>query len=322
MHKPHRQIKIPKSLYFSFSCWIIDLRQRYFYNHGFKVKRLEEDGIDFLIVGAMKAGTSTLAEYCRIHPEIEMLPNETRFFESKGNYNKGLHWYLSKFRFDYGEKIRGEKSATYYCTPGAASRIAKHFPDVKLIWILRDPVKRLYSHYWHTIKAGRERRPITKCIYDNLNNKNTKPIFRYLDRSRYIEHVSDYLRFFNRNQMLFVLFEDLKRDPLQVVKKVYSFLGVDASIIPPKNMKTNITRIPLFIPLQWGLFQVYSKIISLVGPNKLLNLFYTKLKNLLKKRKPGYPPMKEYLASILSYYFAPYNQELENLIDIDTKNWQ
>jgi hypothetical protein len=111
---------------------------------------------DFIIVGAMKAGTTTVKDYLRKHSNV-FIPHDELFFFSSSDYNKGLTFY-SKYFEDYSnEKIIGEKTTTYSYDLNTPGRIFEFNPEVKLIWVLRNPVSRSYSNYWHVVKQGKER---------------------------------------------------------------------------------------------------------------------------------------------------------------------
>src|SRR5262245_33715274 len=99
---------------------------------------------NFLIVGAMKCGTSTLLGYLRQHREIYIARREVHFFDRDSQYRLGIEWYEKQFGSSPQHRAVGEKTPAYCFVPEAAKRIHRHLPDVKLIWIFRDPVARAY----------------------------------------------------------------------------------------------------------------------------------------------------------------------------------
>src|SRR6266568_8270036 len=118
---------------------------------------------NFLIVGAMKSGTSSLWSYLRSHPQVFMPDmKEPMFFVEKKNWSKGLDWYRGLFD-DAGEAVAiGEASQPYtmaHSFPGVPGRIVSLIPDVKIIYVLRHPVERMRSHYLHDRVIGTETRP-------------------------------------------------------------------------------------------------------------------------------------------------------------------
>src|SRR6056297_2017481 len=112
--------------------------------------------LDFIIVGAMKAGTSSLAFHLSNHPNICMPLKEAHFFNIKDHYEQGSEYYKIFFKDCESKKLWGEKTPTYSYLRKVAPLIKEYNPDIKLIWILRNPVKRSYSNYWHAFKKGVE----------------------------------------------------------------------------------------------------------------------------------------------------------------------
>ncbi len=112
---------------------------------------------NFIIVGAMKSGTSTLRDLLTLRDDVFLPPGEVHFFSDDEKYARGMDWYASLFATAQTAVAVGEKTPTYSYLPECAVRIHQHLPDVKLVWLFRDPVARTYSHYWHSVKNGSER---------------------------------------------------------------------------------------------------------------------------------------------------------------------
>jgi len=124
----------------------------------------------FILAGAPKCGTTSLWEYFQMHPDVcTCAVKEPKFFceepsyvqepdnyrsKSTGNYQKSINWYKSLFRQCKVENAIGEASGNYFISLEAPQLINKHLPDVILLFILRDPVERIYSHYWQEIRVG------------------------------------------------------------------------------------------------------------------------------------------------------------------------
>lgn len=181
---------------------------------------------NFLIIGAMKSGTTTLYELLKGHPEIFMPETkEVGFFVPDGNWGRGIEWYESHFRSAQGAKAIGEAS-THYTKhpryPKAPERIASVLPTARLVYIMRDPVQRTLSHYWHMVRSGGERRGMRAAVRDDSH---------YVATSRYYYQIQRYLACFKRGQILLLLLEDLEAAPLTVLRAIYEFLGVDPSYI-------------------------------------------------------------------------------------------
>ena len=179
----------------------------------------------FVLIGAMKSGTTTLHWYLREHPDVFMAtPKEPNFFND--HWHRGLGWYERLFARAGAAAARGEASvryASYPADPECPSRMASVIPDVRLLYVVRDPIDRMRSHYLHEVAALRERRPVERALREN-------PI--YLDLSRYATQLERYLDHFPREQLLVVRAEDLFTDPSVVLPGVYDFIGVDPSWRP------------------------------------------------------------------------------------------
>ncbi|WP_369132360.1 sulfotransferase domain-containing protein [Modestobacter sp. I12A-02662] len=192
-----------------------------------------EEGISadlptFLVIGAMKAGTTSLYHYLKNHEQVFMSRiKELDFFVTESNWSRGLDWYRQQFNGAGGALARGEASTLYTKFPeyaGVPERIASVLPHVKLVYVVRDPIERLRSHYQHRVKSGAEQAPPEVALLEN-------PI--YLATSRYGMQVERYLDHFPREQVLITTSERMRSDRSATVQQVYEFLGVDPDRIPP-----------------------------------------------------------------------------------------
>jgi hypothetical protein len=183
----------------------------------------------FIVIGAMKAGTTSLYHYLREHDEIFMSRiKELDFFAEGHNWSRGLDWYRHQFAGAGDALARGEASTLYSKyphQPGVPERMARIVPDVRLIYVVRDPIVRLRSHYQHRVLTGAEKAPPEVALLEN-------PV--YLDCSRYAMQLEQYLDHFPREQILVVTSEALKEDRQKTVQEVYGFLGVDPEFVPER----------------------------------------------------------------------------------------
>jgi hypothetical protein len=170
----------------------------------------------------MKCGTTSLYYLLADHPEVAMSARkETDFFIAEGNFHRGLAWYQSQFR---GEaKAVGEVSPNYtkcHLFAGVPDRINDVVPDAKLIYLVRDPIRRTVSHYVSSRSVGREHRSLENALNDVTTSN-------YVLTSMYHRQIEPYLDRFARDNMLFLPTEDLARRPRAVMRRVYRFVGVD-----------------------------------------------------------------------------------------------
>lgn len=192
------------------------------------------------LIGAQKAGTTSLAYLLQQHPRIVLSsPKETHFFS--GRFDRGLDWYRSKFVFTE-DQILLDASPSYAMANldpsvpkgvrvDVASRIHDLRPDARLIYILRNPVDRAVSAYWHNVRFAAERRPFRQAL-----SEDPVPIWT----GQYHRQLQRYLDHFERSAILILDFRDLQRDPAAVARTAARFLGlstVDVNFHPgePKN---------------------------------------------------------------------------------------
>jgi hypothetical protein len=177
---------------------------------------------NLVVIGAMKCATTSLHYYLGLHPEICMSQEkELNFFVREGNWHKGLDWYRSHFAGD--AKIYGESSPNYANYPfsqGVPERIHTLVPEVRLIYVVRDPIERIVSHYVHQYAVGREHRPLAAALADLNDNP-------YLCRSKYAMQLEQYVKYVPENHMLIIAQEDLYRQRAETLKRVFRFLDVD-----------------------------------------------------------------------------------------------
>jgi hypothetical protein len=180
------------------------------------------------LVGAQKAGTTSLAGVLDQHPQITLShPKEPDFFT--GNWERGWDWYAARFTPKPGETVLLDASTSYSMAPLrpiAASRldkvperIAAACPDPRFIYVLRDPVDRAWSAYWHAVRAGSERESFERAML---------PDSIYIRASRYSAQLSHFHRFFPATSFLCLDFRDLKADIGDVARRCLTFLGFPA----------------------------------------------------------------------------------------------
>lgn len=184
---------------------------------------------NFLIIGAMKAGTTSLYHYLRAHPQVFMSAvKELDFFAHDPSGSRNVDWYRRQFAGAESDAVAIGEASTIYARyprfPGVPDRIAALLPEARLIYVVRDPIERIRSHYQHQVAVGAERAPLERAVFDN-------PI--YVDCSRYAMQIEQYLQCFSREQLLLITAEDLRTQRLPTVRRVYEFLGVDVDYVPP-----------------------------------------------------------------------------------------
>jgi len=248
------------------------------------------------------------------------VPKEIHFFDE--NFKKGIEWYEKFFDGWKGEKIVTEKTPAYFYDRDAPERVKKILPNVKLIFIFRNPVRRAYSHYWHNVRIGAEERNFEKAIEDELKTYDTfdikyrrfsthskewekkdSGIFRYIGISAYSVFLKKWLSFFGRKKCYFMLLENLSEE----MEKIIEFLEIkEYQFIIKRHNVGGAPRSRILI-----------KVFSKIGYIPKISEFI-----LHKINTTEYPSMKEETRQKLQRYFEPYNKELEKLTGLDLSEWE
>jgi len=218
----------------------------------FRVHRLPA----FMIIGAQKAGTTSLASYLAAHPSV-LAPafKEVHYFDL--NYTRGIEWYRSHFpigarrRFGtrfHGRRLRAFDATPYYLIhPHAPSRASRLIPAARIIVLLRDPVDRAYSHYHHEVRLGIETLPFEQAIeaeparvagerqrldaeasYAGFNYQH----YTYLERGIYSLQIRRWLNYYGPEQFLVLSSEQFFQNPAEEYRRVLKFLDLPAWKLP------------------------------------------------------------------------------------------
>ncbi len=181
----------------------------------------------FLIIGAMKAGTTSLAAWLAAHPDV-FIPweKEIHFFDNPNRFQRGLDWYREHFAPGVGKAAIGEATPGYMAHPKVPALIAQTLPGVRMIAILRHPAERIYSQYLHLRAIGREERPLEQVVDEEL--AGIAPAFGfYLLRGRYLDQIKRLHELFPPASLRVLLFEDLASRPGELYSDACRFIGVD-----------------------------------------------------------------------------------------------
>lgn len=178
---------------------------------------------DFVVVGAARSGSTTLYRSLTEHPDIYMArPKEVRYFNLF--YDRGLEWYANHFAAARADQHVGEASPDYMADEEAIDRMAATIPEARLIAILRDPVDRVYSHYWFERTRGRGEDTFERYL-------ETNP--KMLEIGRYVQWLEYLTRTYPRERILVLFHDDLVAKPRDVYRRAYRFIGVDDTFTPP-----------------------------------------------------------------------------------------
>ena len=215
---------------------------------------------NFLVIGAAKAGTTSLYNYLAQHPQIYMSPEkEPRFFALEGETPKfggitqkinqasinTLEAYTQLFEGVNDEVAIGEASTIYLYSEKAADRIKHHIPSVKLIALLRHPAERAFSSYVHLVRDGFETANFAEGLRleEQRRQENWQPLWFYQHRGFYYTQLKCYFDRFAPEQIRVYLYDDFLADSKNVWQDIYRFLNVDSSFKPNLD-RANVSGIP------------------------------------------------------------------------------
>jgi Sulfotransferase family len=213
--------------------------------------------LDFIVIGAQKAGTTSLFEYLRNHPEISLPTHkEAPYFSHDTKWKRDWSKYISdEFRSADSSGKWGTVTPSYmvggvyeatneskddpYDEWTVPRRIASRLPDVRLIAILRDPVERAKSHYKMMLLNGQETRTFDSAI-DNLltpkalndSRKHPEEVTGYVTWGEYGRILAAYFEVFSPDQMLVLFTDDLQATPERVLYRVHEFLNIAPDYLP------------------------------------------------------------------------------------------
>lgn len=197
--------------------------------------------VNFLIVGTQKGGTTALSTFLRGHPEICFSnQREVHFFDNDGLFKSGKPPYDTYHQcFMEPEKYIavGENTPVYMYWKPAAKRIYEYNPNMKLIFVLRNPIDRAYSAYQMEKQRDMEKNTFSDAIRrESVRSAVNAPmqhrVYSYCDRGFYSRQIERMMSFFPRNNMCFVKNEALRNQHAATLFKIYKFLGVNTSFVP------------------------------------------------------------------------------------------
>jgi hypothetical protein len=213
----------------------------------------------FLIIGAQRAGTTSLDQYLAAHPEVSrprtgkggaVWNKELHFFDDR--FSLGVDWYRTSFALSASQRlaelrgcqlITGEATPSYLLHPLVPGRVAESLPDVRLIALLRDPVERAYSHYQLMRRKGLEKLSFAEAITaeeERLADEEGRILadpgyrarkyrrFSYVKRGLYAEQLERWFEHFPREQLLVLRTEDFRARPAEIYAEVLAFLGLQS----------------------------------------------------------------------------------------------
>lgn len=261
----------------------------------------------YIIVGAMRCGTTALNSYLRDHPQIAVSSSkEVHFFDT--NWDRGLDWYRDQFPGSDDAVAVGEATPNYMFRPIALDRMRDSLPDVKLVVMLRNPADRAYSHYWHDRSRGKTDGDFGEVTERELAGEDIGPA-AYVDRGRYRWQIEEILTRFPREMLHVQAFEDLKQDPDRVYREICEFIGVDPAF-RPQHLGTAVNAYTEFRSLN---VRDWARRLPKTAQNVVARLN--------RVDTSSYPPMGPVVRQRLNAEFHDANAGLEDLIGKELPTW-
>lgn len=187
-------------------------------------------------IGPQKAATTWTYHCLNEHPEVGCsLKDSTHYYDML--FYKGEKWYSSNFDNPKRDLKFIDPTPSYFRSRLAPGRIASDFPNAKIIFCLRNPIERAFSHYWHEKKKDRFNYRFEEVLdnYDLFCN--------WIEPGFYSKHIRNYLQYFPRQNVLCQLFDDLIRNPKQFIYELFKFLQIDSTFLPTVlESRINVAR--------------------------------------------------------------------------------
>jgi len=296
---------------------------------------------NFIIIGAGRAGTTSLYHYLRQIPQIFMSSiKETNFFAFEEGVSdveaeirpttgdlfpiRRLEDYLALFA-EAGEAVAvGEASPLYMFAPGTAQRMKDALPEARIIAVLRNPVDRAHSSHLKYVRDGLERRTLSEAIREERSSVDPRSLFgpyNYLRAGYHARNLAPYCESFPRDRIALMLFEDFARDTEATLRQILDFLEVETAFIPDCSVRHNASGIPRSRTLHRLLDRSrpakWEKDRSATSGKSPLVSLAVKLRNTNLKKPPLSPSLRDELADL----YRDDVTALQSIIGRDLTHW-
>ena len=284
--------------------------------------------VDFFIVGAPKAGTTSLYFYLNEHPQIEMSSvKEPDYFSNKEMQTQNLYYKkqridtLKKYNALYSEKknlVRGEASVSYLYYNGVPKKIFEYNTKSKIIIMIRNPVERAFSHYLMDKRLGYISENFETIINQKYSDKKLNLFYQqYIELGKYTEQIKRYFDVFRSENILFIDYDDFVSRTSQEIDKVYSFLNIDNSATSQVNKIYNSytnpnNKIVSYLYSFVFLRSVANYFFSALIKEKILRLFFVHSEK---------PVLIKESRNLLINYFSKDINNLSKLLNKDYTKW-
>ena len=245
--------------------------------------------VDFFIVGAPKAGTTSLYHYLNEHPKIIMSKEkEPDYFSHEALKNQNIYYYNmqidteekyhSLFNLERDDSILGEASVSYLFYEDVPAKIKQYNKHAKIIIVLRNPIERAYSHYLMDFRLGLVQNTFEEIIYRGSSVSKDFELHyqQYIEVSQYFSQIERYLKIFGKENIHIIDYEDLQKDQEAVLKNIFLFLEVETDYQANIKKEYNTFSMSKYSIINWFYsFFLFRRIVKFILPKKILKIITT-----------------------------------------------
>ena len=284
--------------------------------------------VDFFIVGAPKAGTTSLYRYLSEHPQVEMSSQkEPDYFSDNAIHEQGIYYgknrvnTLDKYESLFTQKesvVYGDASVSYLFYDNVAKDIKNYNPNAKIIIMLRNPIERAFSHYLMDCRLGLISDSFENIISKKSKHKNAHLYYQqYIEVSKYANQIQRYLDLFDKENILLIDYEDFKKNVSDTVDQAYNFLDISSVLTANINTHYNAFTMPKNKVIRFIYSFVFlRKTLNLFLPIYLVNIIRDSLFNADKK-----PELLKETRGQLRILFNDDIKKLNEVLGKDYSKW-
>ncbi len=268
---------------------------------------------DFIVIGGMKSGTTSLYHYLGCHPDIAVSHRkEVNFFTRHLYRKKTIDWYEKQF--PSGSRVAGDVSPVYsklHLDPGIPERIRSALPHARLIYLVRDPVKRFVSHYQHILAKARTTLDPDTFVSEELNREGN--VFL---TGCYYKQLQGYLKFFPPEQILIVECEALRARTGRELARIFEFVGVSTDFVAEE-----FEQLHHLSSNKYMLNAIGQRLQAIAGTRRTLRLSRSRVGRRLLSRPMGAVSLQPQVRTALVDAYAPWNQLLREHTGLTLDHW-
>lgn len=282
----------------------------------------------FCIAGAQKSATTWLAQCLSEHPDIYIpRQKELHFFcpSSECRFStakKGIGWYNDIFLENAQGRITGDCTTDYMYYPGSCEKLFKRNPEMKIIFLLRNPIDRAYSAYWMRKRRCPDLQSFNRLVLEEQ---------AYIQRGFYAEQIQPFIKCFGCQNVHIMVYEELFENPEKHLRALFKFLGLDYQVkSQTTHQKVGATR-----NLKFGLNRLLYGFMSRIINAPVIHLIWKKMRKnsflskiieyfleLMSKDNYNYPEISEQDRFNLQQIFKNENEKLYQLLDREIEHWK